>query len=275
MLKRILVTLTATDCGQTAVRHAVELATAHDARLTGVTLVDPRKLKNVGSVPVGAGAAARQLREHRLAAAHEQSKQMLSQFQAVCREAGVEPRVEIEEGEPSSTLLSLSRYHDLVIFGLRGALAFGHTGHAHGLVGTLVSRGVRPMLAASEEYRPIRRALIAYSGSMESAKTLRRFAQIDPWPEVETEIAVFGQPGEGPEQLLHDAQQYCRDHRFATSGVHIPEDPRSGITRYADQHEIDLIVMGYSTRTLLSKVMMRETGIHVLRHTTRSVFLCQ
>jgi nucleotide-binding universal stress UspA family protein len=134
---------------------------------------------------------------------------------------------------------------------------------------------VRPLLAVAETYRPIRRALIAYSGSRESAKTMRRFAQINAWPDVETEVAVFDHPPEKAQALLDAAIEYCRDHGFEAQGRCLPGSARDGLLPHAAECDADLIVMGYSTRTRFSKILVGETGLRVLRDTDRAVFLSQ
>lgn len=275
MLKRILVALTDTPGGVTAVQRAVALARDHDAKLTGVTLVDPRKVRNVGSVPIGAGAVAQELREHRMAVVREQMDEAIEQFRAACQAADVVHRVAVEEGDPCSLLVDLSRYHDLVTFGVPGMLAFGHPCKSQGLLGPLVNNGVRPLLAVPAEYRPVRRVMIAYSGSRESAKAMRRFAQIDPWPGVKLDIVTFNQPEPAARSLLEDAADYCEDRGFEVRTKHSPSKPHEGVLQYAAEHEIDLIVMGYSVRSKLTQKLMGETGLHVLRHTERSVFLSQ
>jgi len=275
MLKRILVALTGTPGGVTAVQRVVELAQTHDAKLTGVTLIDPRKIRNVGSVPIGAGAAAQELREHRMAVVREQMDEAIEQFRAACQTAEVVHRVAVEEGDPCSLLVDLSRYHDLVAFGVPGMLAFGHSCESQGLLGPLVSNGVRPLLAVPAEYRPVCKVMVAYSGSRESAKAMRRFAQLDPWPGVTLDIVTFHQPDDAAARLLENAADYCEDRGFEVRTEHSPNKPREGVLRYAAEHDIDLIVMGYSVRSKLRQKLMGETGLHVLRNTDRTVFLCQ
>jgi nucleotide-binding universal stress UspA family protein len=154
-------------------------------------------------------------------------------------------------------------------------LAFGHPCKSQGLLGPLVNNGVRPLLAVPAEYRPVRRVMIAYSGSRESAKAMRRFAQIDAWPGVTLEIITFHQPEQVAARLLADAADYCEDRGFEVRTERSPSKPREGVLQYAAEHEIDLIVMGYSVRSKLRQKLMGETGLHVLRHTDRTVFLCQ
>ena len=56
MIKRVLVALSGTPFNESAIHHAVDIATRHEAAVTGVTVVDLAKLANVGPVPVGASA---------------------------------------------------------------------------------------------------------------------------------------------------------------------------------------------------------------------------
>ena len=42
---------------------------------------------------------------------------------------------------------------------------------------------LRPLITVSSKHRRISNVLIAYSGSMESAKAMKRFAQLRLWPD--------------------------------------------------------------------------------------------
>ena len=275
MLKRILVALTGTPCAATAVRLAVELAQVHQAALTGVTLVDVRRLANVGPVPIGAGQSAKELREHRIKVARSQAETAVGEFESVCGSAGVSYSVERAEGKPWDQTILLSRYHDLMVFGLRGILAHGYTRESQRLLGSLVSNGIRPMLAVSEELRPVRRALVAYSGSMPSAKTMRRFIQMRLWPDAELRIVTFEHPPEKARQLLTDAAAYCRSHGFQPETDCFSGTAREQLLPYAAQCQADVVVMGYSGRSRFSRAILGETGSHVIRNSDRTLFLAQ
>ena len=120
MLKRILVALSGTSFTPIAVRHSIELARRHGASVTGVTVVDVERLDDVGPVPIGGGAAAHALAEHRKAVTRERVEEEISNFEKACRDAGVDHLVDREDGDPFDLLQSLWRYHDLTVIGLRG-----------------------------------------------------------------------------------------------------------------------------------------------------------
>ncbi|MDZ4779707.1 MAG: universal stress protein [Planctomycetia bacterium] len=66
MLKRILVGLGGTEYTPSAIHRGVELALAHDAELSGVGVIDYRRLTRVGPVPLGGGHYAAELRRQRV-----------------------------------------------------------------------------------------------------------------------------------------------------------------------------------------------------------------
>ncbi|HID75417.1 MAG TPA: universal stress protein, partial [Planctomycetaceae bacterium] len=215
MIKRILVGLAGTPYTPSAIRRGVELAQAHGAELTGVTVVDTTKLDIVGPVPIGAKEAADELREHRHRVAAEHVEQFISQFEQACHEANVSHQVFREEGDAFRLMLSYCRYHDLTVFGLRSVFEYFFEDVDSGqLLCRLICGGVRPILAEATEYRPVQRVLVAYSGSIESAKTLKQFVQLRVWPEATLRIVGFGGRPEDDARRLEEAAHYCHLHGF-------------------------------------------------------------
>ena len=102
MIKRILVSLGGTGFSSVAIRRAVELAQLHEAQLTAVTVADIKRLRQVGSVPIGAGAAARDLREHRLQVTWQRVDESIGEFESTCNAAAVRFCVRREEGIPTA-----------------------------------------------------------------------------------------------------------------------------------------------------------------------------
>jgi len=204
MIKRILVGLGGTPYTSVAIRRAVGLAKRFEAEITGVTVVDLKHLSKVGSVPVGSEHAADKLRRHRIAVTKERIEEAISKFESACAEAGIKYQVKREERkDPFDLMISLARYNDLMIFGLRSLFEYGISGEEpKDTLVRLVSAGVRPIIAVSDEFRPIQKVMIAYSGSMESAKTMKRFIQLSPWPDVKLKIVNFQRSEDKARQLI-------------------------------------------------------------------------
>jgi nucleotide-binding universal stress UspA family protein len=275
MIQRILVGLGSEPYSYVATRYAVELAQRHGAELAAIAIIDLDRLRQVGSVPIGASAAAKDLREHRIGQAHQVIDQLVRQFETACETGGVRCRVYRQTGDPFELMISVARYHDLVVCGLKGLFEHGVLDEPPDGLVRLIAEGVRPIIAVPEDFRPVRRVLIAYSGSMESAKTMRRFVQLDPWPNVAVRIVTFAHPRHEATQLLRDATDYCRAHGIEPEFEYVSGSPQDQLLPYADSWQADLIVVGNSAKSLLRRRLFGETALQVIRHADRPLFLCQ
>ncbi len=275
MIKRILVALSGTPFTATATKYALELAKLHNAEVTGVTDVDIAKLMKVGPVPVGGGAAAASLAEHRIHVTEEHVEQAIADFEQACADAGMIHCVDRETGDPFDQLIALWRYHDLTIAGLRGLFEYGVVENPDDVLIRLISDGVRPILAVPKAYRPIRKVLVAYNGSMESAKALKQFVQMDLWPDIALQIVCFDMTPQESETLLSDASSYCRAHGLAVQTEHVDGGPRDHLLEYAQQSEVDLIVLGSTSRARIFKRLLGDTALHCLQNADVPLFLTQ
>jgi nucleotide-binding universal stress UspA family protein len=275
MMKRILLGLGGTSFTDVAIERAIELANEHGALITGVTVVDTKRLKQVGPVPPGGGAYAEKLREKRVEITEQRVEKAIEKFIAKCKESGISNQIKRETGDPFETMIAYARYNDVTIFGLKSLFDYGFTVEPRDALIRLVSQGVRPIIAVSPEFRSIRRVLIAYSGSMESAKAMRRYVQFNPWEDARLRVVHFGKGGNDTEQLLEDAAEYCRDHGFITETELVDNSPKDHLIEYAQQNEMDLIVMGNSIRNLLFRHLLGDTVLNAIRQSDRPLFLSQ
>ena len=224
---------------------------------------------------MGAGGAAHDLVEHRIHLTEQHIDEAVEQFEALCGEAGTPCRVARETGDPFDKLISLWRYHDLTVVGLQGLFEYGVIHNPDDLVIRLIARGVRPIIAAARQYRPIGRVLVAYSGSMESAKALKRFIQSRPWPDIVLKIVNFGdEAGEG-DHLLADAADYCRLHGIDAERERVDGPVRDVLLPHAAAWNADLIVIGSASRARILKHLLGDTALHTIRHAQIPLYVTQ
>jgi len=268
------------DYTHAAVQTAVDLARQHGASLTGVTVTNPEQLARVGPMPIGAGAMAADMRAHRVAECKDRVAAAVVGFEDACSGADIPHTVLREEREqPFDYLISQARYHDLTVIGLHGLFEFGVSGEAHydpadSLV-RLISGGVRPIIASGPRPRKIDRVLIAYSGSPQSAKTMRRFIQLRMWPDAAVRLVAFGDDHERRQRHLLHAAEYCRAHGVEVERDYRPGDAKSGVLEAAHEWGADLIVMGNSHRTLLSRKVLGDAVLQTIHRSDLPLFLSQ
>jgi len=92
MILKILLGLDSTPSTDVSIRQCTELTKQHNAELTGIAVVNVKKLENVGSYPIGGGFYAKRLREFRLKTSDEYIEQAIMNFESTSRAAGVNPR---------------------------------------------------------------------------------------------------------------------------------------------------------------------------------------
>jgi nucleotide-binding universal stress UspA family protein len=276
MIKRIMVGLGDAEHSENAVRVAIDLCQRHDAELTAVTVVDHRALDNVGPVPIGGGAAAQQLREHRHKLTREIVESTIQQCETQCSAAGISFRLVFEEGKPLDAVCRCARFHDLMILGREETL------FDHGVIDEpsdelvrLVREGVRPILMVTNKTREVRKALIAYSGSMESAKTIRQFVQLGLWPDMKVRVINFDQSEEAAQRDVEEAAEYCRSHGFDVEIQCHTGSSKDELLPIAEQWCADVLVVGNSARNLLLRKLFGETALRVIRNSDRAVFMSQ
>lgn len=275
MIKRVLLGLGGTPFTDVAIQRAVELATIHGALITGITVVDTKRLKQIGPVPPGGGVYAAKLREKRADITEEHVDNAIKQFKAQCEEADIPFKIERETGDLFETMIAHARYNDVTIFGLKSLFDYGFTAEPRDALIRLVSQGVRPLIAVSPQFRPIRNVLMAYSGSMESAKAMRRFVQLNLWRNISLRIVHFGRRDDNTEKLLKDAGDYCRDYGHSCETELVDQHARDHLIGYAQKYDMDLIVMGNSIRNLLFRHLLGDTVLNAIQQSDRPLFLAQ
>ena len=275
MIKRILLGLGGTPYTDVAIERAIELAKEHGARITAVTVVDTKRLKQIGPLPPGGDAFAQKLRKKRLLITELQIQKAIEKFRKKCEKSGISTKVKRETGDPFEAMIAHARYSDITLFGLKSLFEYGFNVEPRDAIIRLVSQGVRPIIAVSPQFRSIRRVLIAYSGSMESAKAMRRYVQLNPWRNVDLSVVYFGKRNRSTDQLLKDAADYCRDHGFNTETKSVARVAKDHLIEYAQQNDMDLIVMGNSIRNLLFRHLLGDTVLNAIQQTDRPLFLAQ
>ena len=169
-----------------------------------------------------------------------------------------------------------SKYHDLMVCGLQGLFKHGVLPEPKDELAKLVSAGVRPILATTSEYRSIHRVLVAYSNSVESAKTMRRFTQLHQWlaPAPEVCIVAFAATEVGL-PALEEARKYMRLHGVEPETRLESGPPRTGVLEEAEKWNADLIVLGNSAKNFLRRQILGETALHTIHHAELPLFLAQ
>lgn len=272
-MKRILIGLSGCPSSAAKVDIALGLAKRFDASITLASVFDVDRLSRLGAIPIGGSHYAKQMREERLARSKANAEAAVTDALTAIEAAGVPVHVEMHHGDPMAFLCDVWRYHDLCLLGVRGWFDHGVMAEPDAALTSLAGLGVRPILAVTETARPIRRALIAYNGTLTSAKAMKRFTQLQLWPDVEIHLAVFEKPEEAADELLRDAKDYLEAYGLSVKASAYKGGAKDGILTTANAVEADLIVMGTASYQSLRRKIFGDVTGYVIKNVECPVFL--
>lgn len=277
MIRRVLLSVGGTPFSTACVHQSVTIASLCHSSVTALAVVDEKRLGNVGPVPLGGAQAAADLRDYRLKGARERIEETIEQLQAACEQRRVPVSIRREHGDPLGLTLAYARYHDLAVVGLHSMFEYHVLGDcdrvaAH-VLRSLIEGGVKPLIAIADRPPPIRRVLLAFSGSVKSAKSMQEFIHLHLWPNAALRILVCGQPQAQAECLLHEASVYCRAHGYDAESCVRLGPPKREILVEAEEWDADIVVIGSHTRHRLESLCGANTMLHIIRHSQRSLFI--
>ena len=163
----------------------------------------------------------------------------------------------------------------LIVFGLRSLFESDLVADPHDTLVRLVQSGVRPLLAVSKQVAPIKKVLIACSGSMESAKAMKNFFQSNSGQYQNCDAFLLMM--EQGTQTISSRRPLatCRAHGLETETECITGSPKDHLLPYMQSWGADLTVVGNSAQNLLLRRIFGETALHVIRNTDKPLFLSQ
>ena len=257
IIKSILVSVSHAPAAAAETAMAVEIAQRHRASVTGFTVVDPSHVMRVGPGAVGTLTYQMQLMETRMKRANAVADAAMKELRERCEKAGIAFDARHQEGRPDRTLLDVWRFRDLCLMPTR-PWAPGESGsHDVTAVLHLVAMGLRPLIAVPDG-APVTpdKALVALSGSLDSAKAFKHFVQLGIWPGIALHLVSVGTPksGEAPAQLLAEAAAFATAHGYpvTTAALEAADDRNAALLAEAETVGAGILVIGSSYRRFMT-----------------------
>jgi nucleotide-binding universal stress UspA family protein len=278
MYANILLCTDGSELAVVATQYAVWLAQRLQARLRALYVTDIRLLEGPWLMDVSGAIGAQpytallpQLREIQT----EKARTILAAVADRCQKSGVECTTTHETGALVPTMLEQERRADLVVLGQRGEHARWAAGHLGSSVERLVRASIKPCLITSNQFREVKRVILAYDGSAESKHALQVGIDLARALGAEATILTACQrENEDPaSQLLQEAHRQALDAQLTVHAQLMHGDPETEILRCGEKTGADLIVMGAYGHTRIRELILGSTTSHVVRKATVPVLL--
>jgi nucleotide-binding universal stress UspA family protein len=258
MLRSLLVALDDTPAGEAAAAYAIRLALAHRARLRGLAVID----RDFFAPPSPGRAGAMFYKERadaaRLAEARARDASLSRVFVERCAREGVAAGAAVEDGAPVASLQAAANPHDAIVMGrdsdLHGEAAEGCAATVRGLL----KETPRPLIVVPAGAPAPARALVAYDGSIPSARALQLFALLGVAHGLEVHVLAVHPDLAVARARAAEAAAYLALHgtKAEAHGVDSKADPADIVAAEIRSRGIGLAAMGaYGHEGLRAKLL--------------------
>lgn len=278
MIRKIL--LVASEDPKTSghVRVALDIARRHGASVTGFVAVDKKQLSNIGPAPLGGFHYHYEMAKNRVARGLSTAKEAVAGLRRICEDAGVSFISEETTGNRDQGLAQTWRFQDFTV--LSNPLwepGSNEEGEAETLL-HFVAMGLRPLLVVPQGFEGTpSKAMVALSGSLDSAKSFKHFVQLRPFGEIPLHIVTVGDPksGEAPADLLRGAADYAKLHGFEATTAALPKaDKRvQALLDHGDRVGAELFLIGSSYHQFLTLTRFGSHALGMLKLSKYPVFI--
>ena len=279
---RVLAAIDASAYTESICRHASWAAMRLGAPLEIVHVIDPTEqtapVDLSGNLALGEQETLllqlSALDEERSKLSRERGRLLLQQAQQFAASAGADAVVRMRHGGVSDTLLELENDVRLFVVGKRGEHADFARGHLGSEVERIVRSVHRPLLVASREFRPVKRALIAFDGSATTRKAVEMVTASPLFRGLQVHVVTVGKgdPG-GSAAGLDWARGALADAGFDVTARAIAGEPEDAIAAYVRDEAVDLLVMGAYGHSRIRRLIVGSTTTEMLRNCQIPVLL--
>ena len=207
---------------------------------------------------------------------HQRTKLVLQSAAQTLKAEGVE-HVNLlhETGFLVDCLANFESSCDLVILGKRGEAAEFASGHLGANLERIVRSSHKPCLVTSRQFKPIERVLIAYDDSPSSKKILQFIADSSIFEGLELHIVTVAKDVSDKRAIarIESAKQLAQQAGFEAICSVIEGHSEKAISKYVNEQEISLLVMGAYGHSRIRHLVIGSTTAQMLRSSHIPVLL--
>lgn len=275
MIRTILIGLDGSPYSDAAVDLGVAWASRFDAMVVGLGIIDKPGICGPAAVPVGGGAYKEEVEEARLKDAERKIDLFLEKFELRCSEAQVAHKQLQEEGTPEEQIVLQSQRYDVILLGQQSYFAFEtQEGPSHTLENVL-QYSPRPVVAVPKDTPGGSTVMVAYDGSLQSARALQAVSASGVATDREVHIVSVNPDKVEAARVADRAVEFLGFHNIKAHPHPLAASDNCGalLLEKAQEFDAELMAMGCYGKNSFTSFFFGSVTKHVLQHTTRPLFL--
>lgn len=275
MLKRILVVLDGSPAATAAKKYAVKMAKNLKAELTGVGVIDLPWITAAQPEPLGGAAFKIHRDEEVIRQTNQHIQEMLGRFKSECEKNNVVCSLSTLEGFPATEIERLAEEHDLIIIGKTTDFHFELDEDTDLTVRHIVRDNPRPIIVVTSDIEIEGDVMIAYDGSLQSARALHMFLLLGLGMGKKAHILSVSKYQKEAEALARSAERMCVMHGMEVDveAVASRQAPEKVIEEKVREKKVRLLVMGAYGHTGIREFIFGTTTEHLLHESEVALFI--
>ena len=195
-------------------------------------------------------------------------------FDQICKSASVNGALAVDTGDITKRIYERAVVTDLIVLKLVHPPATGIYS-LKSPIRTIIENASRPVITVPSTASPFQRALLAYDGSDRSKEALFVATYLaEKW---KTELIVF--TALDGAKVKAEVQEYVRRyldiHEVEAEYVLSEQGSKDSLKKIAEEHNIDLILMGSHGGTMLQQILVGSALDYILRESRIPTFICR
>ena len=279
MFKTILVPIDSSDTSLVAVDYAIDLSKSFDSEITGVSIIDIKKLagpfmRDLGT-SIGGMVPYGDFQQNVRQFLEDTAKAALDELEGKCSTAGIPFTRTTKEGVVGREIVESAKRCDMISMGMAGEHAFWRDAFLGSNLESVVRQTHKPVLVTPEKYKKITKILVAYDASSFSTKALSAGADIAEQMGLPLTVVTVSDDKKSGEDILSQADDNLKDRKISYDKVLKDGETVSAILELCKEGSYDLLAMGAYGHSKIRELILGNTTVQVMRKVNCAVLLCR
>ncbi len=276
MIRSVLIGLDGSSASLSAVELGIEWARRGEMLVVGMGIIDEPTISAAAPVMIGGAPYADPIifRE-RMADARRQVGQFLERFSLRCAEAGVSSKVLENVGLPCEQIALEAQRYDLIMLGATTHFHFEISEGHDDTLKKVLKGSPRPVVVVPEKWDSRRSVVVAYDGSLQSARALQAFCESGLYRSARVHVVCVHPNIKDALQTAERAIDFLRHHDvYATPhGLATNTAPADVLMEQLPRLDAALLVMGAYGKSTFREFFLGSTTRSLLQEAKVPLFL--
>jgi len=279
MFNTILVPIDSSDTSLIAVDYAIDLSKSFDSEITGISIIDIKKLagpfmRDLGT-SIGGMVPYGDFQQNVRQFLEDTAKAALDELEGKCSKAGIPFTRTTKEGVVGREIVESAKRCDMISMGMAGEHAFWRDAFLGSNLESVVRQTHKPVLVTPEKYKKISKILVAYDASSFSTKALSAGADIAKQMGLPLTVVTVSDDEKSGEDILSKADDNLKDYKISYDKILKDGEIVNAILELCEEGSYDLLAMGAYGHSKIRELILGNTTVQIMRKVSCAVLLCR